>query len=201
MRFRPLLALAMLALIRSLSAGIDSSHRSVVPGPSPRFDLSVETAYLLGMFANPHGYEVNANFLTARMRWGDFTDHPGIFRGYNQLYFSAEVQPIIRGVENRYLGLNLGLRYNFGRAGSRLTPYFSGGLGLGFIDSKADNFGSQGQDLTFNILTAAGISYKFTDRLSGQVGLLYEHFSNAGLTEPNPSLNLLGPQLGFTCSF
>lgn len=177
-----------------------SSSNFSVDGP-PRFELSIESAYLLGVFGNPHSYEVSANLLTARLRWGDFTERAGIFRGYNQVYLSAEAQPIIRGVENQYFGMNLGLRYNFGRAGNRLTPYFSGGLGLGFIDSNADDFGSQGQDFTFNILTAAGVSYKLTDRLSGQVGLLYEHFSNAGQTDPNPSLNLLGPQLGFTYSF
>jgi hypothetical protein len=167
----------------------------------PRFEFSIESAYLLGFANNPHSYEVSANFLTARVRWGDFTEREGFFRGYNQIYFSAEAQPIIRGIENHYFGMNVGLRYNFGHAGSRFTPYFSGGLGLGFIDSNADNFGSQGQDFTFNVLAAAGVSCKLTDRLNGQVGLLYEHFSNAGLTNPNPSLNLLGPQLGFTYSF
>jgi hypothetical protein len=167
----------------------------------PRYEFSIESAYLLGVFANPHSYEINANFLTARLRWGDFTEQSGILRGYNQIYFSAEAQPIIRGVENHYFGMNVGLRYNFGRAGSRFMPYFSGGLGFGFIDSNADNVGSQGQDFTFNVLTAAGVSYKMSDRLSGQVGLLYQHLSNAGLTDPNPSLNLLGPQVGFTYSF
>jgi opacity protein-like surface antigen len=182
-------------------AAASSSSPTLAGESPPTFELSIESAYLLGIFGNPHSYEVNANFLTARVRWGDWTDRPGFFRGYNQVYFSAEAQPIIRGIENHYFGLNIGLRYNFDRAGSRFTPYFSGGLGLGFIDSNADNFGSQGQDFTFNILIAAGVSYRFSDRLSSQVGLLYEHFSNANQTNPNPSLNLLGPQLGFTYSF
>lgn len=168
---------------------------------APRFEVATESAYLLGIFGNPHSYEVNANFLTARLRWGTFLDSPGIFRGYNQIYLSLEGEPIVRGIENRYFGMNLGLRYNFARPGARLIPYFSGGLGLGWIDSNADNFGSQGQDFTFNILTAAGVSYRFTDRVSGQLGLLYQHFSNAGQTDPNPSLNLLGPQLGFSVTF
>lgn len=204
MRFhRALISLLVLCAIRPVLAGdaATPASREINPVSPPAFEISVESAYLLGIFGNPHSYELNANFLTARVRWGDFTERPGLFRGYNQVYFSAEAQPILRGVENHYFGINLGLRYNFGRAGSRLTPYFSGGVGLGFIDSNSDNFGSQGQDFTFNILTAAGVSYKFNDRLSGQMGLLYEHFSNAGQTNPNPSLNLLGPQLGFTFSF
>ncbi len=201
MKLGPLIVICF-AFVSSLFAGSEPGvGREVLDAEPPRFEFSTESAYLLGVFGNPHSYEVNADFLTARTRWGDWTDRPGLFRGYNQIYFSAEAQPIIRGVENHYFGLNVGLRYNFGRAGSRLMPYFSGGLGLGFIDSNADTFGSQGQDFTFNILTAAGVSYKFSDRFSGQLGLLYEHFSNAEQTDPNPSLNLLGPQLGFTLSF
>jgi Lipid A 3-O-deacylase (PagL) len=204
MRLRRLLSImAILVLAHLACAGnaYDLSQGSLFGEQPERFDFSIESAYLLGVFGNPHSYEVNANFLTARMRWGDFTERPGIFRGYNQVYFSAEAEPIIRGIENHYFGINLGLRYNFGRSSARLRPYFSGGLGLGFIDSNPDNFGSQGQDFTFNILSAAGVSYRFSEHFNGQLGLLYEHFSNAGQTDPNPSLNLLGPQLGFTYSF
>jgi hypothetical protein len=33
------------------------------------------------------------------------------------------------------------------------------------------------------------------------VGALYQHLSNGGQTDPNPSLNLFGPQLGVSYSF
>lgn len=198
-----LLLLLVLAMARSTFAGAEDSplRTHLATDTIPRCEFSLESAYLLGVFGNPHSYEINANFLTARVRWGDWTEREGILRGYNQVYFSAEAEPLIRGVENHYFGVNLGVRYNFGRSGSRFTPYFSGGLGAGFIDSNADNIGSQGQDFTFNILTAAGVSYKLNARLTGQLGLLYQHLSNANQTNPNPSLNLLGPQLGFTLSF
>ena len=85
--------------------------------------------------------------------------------------------------------------------GRRLNPYISGGLGLGWIDSHANIFGGQGQDFTFNILTAAGISYKANDHWKIDIGVLYQHLSNGGQTDPNPSLNLVGPQIGVTYSF
>ena len=84
---------------------------------------------------------------------------------------------------------------------SRFIPYFSGGLGLGWIDSNPDNFGSQGQDFTFNILMAAGVSYKLGEQWKVDVGILYQHLSNGGQTDPNPSLNLLGPQIAIRYSF
>ncbi len=93
------------------------------------------------------------------------------------------------------------MRYNFVRPGSRLVPYFSGGLGLGWIDSRPEIRGAQGQDFTFNILTAAGISYKMTEHWKLNAGILYQHLSNGGQTDPNPSLNLLGPQVGLSYSF
>jgi len=167
----------------------------------PRFDFAIESAYLFGAFNPPRNYEISADFLTARMRWGNYLDREGFFRGYNQVYFSFLAEPIIRGIENHYFGMNLGLRYNFVRHGSRFVPYFSAGVGLGWIDSQPEQFGGQGQDFTFNILSAMGVSYHFSDRFSGQVGVLYQHFSNAGQTDPNPSLNLFGPQVGFTFSF
>ncbi len=167
----------------------------------PSLEIAAETAYLWGSLANPNSYEVGAQFITARMRWGTIQSD-SFMRGYNQIYFLAMAQPFFRGPENYYFGVSAGFRYNFvRRPGARLVPYISGGVGLGWIDSHADVFGAQGQDFTFNILSAAGVSYRVNDNLKVSVGGLYEHFSNAGQTSPNPSLNLFGPQVGVTYSF
>jgi len=186
-----------------IQAGNDfPSRRLRDPGQLdvPSWEIAAETAYLWGSLANPNSYEVGAQFITARMRWGAI-ESDGFMRGYNQVYFLAMAQPFFRGPENFYYGISAGLRYNFVQPGSRFTPYISGGVGLGWIDSHAEVFGAQGQDFTFNILAAAGVSYKVNDRLKVTVGGLYEHFSNAGQTDPNPSLNLFGPQVGVTYSF
>ena len=84
---------------------------------------------------------------------------------------------------------------------ARFVPYISGGVGGGWIDSHANIPGAQGQDFTFNILSAAGISYMVNDHWKLDVGALYQHLSNGGQTDPNPSLNLFGPQVGVTYSF
>jgi opacity protein-like surface antigen len=165
-----------------------------------RFEFAVESGYLFGAFNPPVRYEIGAEFLTARIRWG-VVQHDNWLRGYNQFYVSAIAEPIFRGIENHYFGLNLGMRYNFVRPRSRLVPYISGGLGLGWIDSHPEIPGGQGQDFTFNILTAAGISYSVNNQWKVNVGALYQHLSNGGQTDPNPSLNLFGPQVGVTYSF
>lgn len=188
-------------LITVARAGSETaSTRMTEDLDAPRFEISAESAYLMGIIGNPNSYEIGAQFITGRMRWGPArTD--GWLRGFNQVYFLLMAEPIFRGPEDYYYGISTGLRYNFVRPGARLIPYVSGGVGAGFIDSHANVSGAQGQDFTFNILTAAGIAYKINDHWKANLGVLYQHLSNGGQTDPNPSLNLLGPQVGINFSF
>jgi opacity protein-like surface antigen len=178
-------------------AGAGSASEEFNP---QRFDIALESGYLFGAINPPASYEIGAEFLTARVRWG-IVDRESWLRGYNQFYVSAIAEPIFRGIENHYFGVNFGFRYNFVQSRCRLVPYISGGLGLGWIDSHPEIPGGQGQDFTFNILSAAGISYSVNDHWKVNVGALYQHLSNGGQTDPNPSLNLFGPQMGVTYSF
>jgi lipid A 3-O-deacylase len=166
----------------------------------PRFEVAFQSAYLLGVFGNPDNYEIAPQFLAGRIRWG-VNDSDNWARGYNQFCLTLIAEPIIRGIENHYFGVNFGGRYNFVQRNWRIVPYFSGGLGLGWIDSNPDMRGSQGQDFTFNILTGAGFSYQIDEHWKVDVGAQYQHLSNGGQTDPNPSLNLIGPQVGVSYSF
>jgi len=165
-----------------------------------RIEFALETGYLFGAINPPTDYQIGALFLTERIRWGVIrTDN--WLRGYHQFYISAIAEPIFKGIENYYFGFNVGFRYNFVQPHSRFVPYISGGVGAGGIDSHPEVPGGQGQDFTFNILSAAGISYMVNDQWKVDVGALYQHLSNGGQTDPNPSLNLFGPQVGVSYSF
>jgi len=198
--FRALIVLAFALASHAFAGPAISSLASVDQLNPPGFELAVESGYLLGFINSPHSYEIGAEFLTGRVRWG-VMDRDDWLRGYNQFYLSAIAEPIFRGIENHYFGFNFGLRYNFLPRGSRFIPYVSGGLGLGWIDSHASIPGAQGQDFTFNILSAIGVSYRLNAHWNLNAGALYQHLSNGGQTDPNPSLNLLGPQVGATYSF
>lgn len=197
---RSLIFVFALVAVTSRAGTTVSTTASDAPLDPPRFEMALESAYLLCWLDNPHGYEIPAEFITARMRWG-VIDKDAWYRGYQQFYLSGMIEPFVRGVENFYWGMDFGLRYNFVPRNSRWSPYLSGGVGLGWIDSNAAVGGSQGQDFTFNILAAGGISYRVNDRWKVDGGFLYQHLSNAGQTSPNPSLNLLGPQLSVSYSF
>ncbi|MEO8440136.1 MAG: acyloxyacyl hydrolase [Spartobacteria bacterium] len=167
----------------------------------PQWEFATETAYLLSFIGNPNNYEIGAQFFTGRLRWGVNRDDQSIFRGYNQFYLLGMAEPIFRGPENRYFGISVGFRHVFVRPGWRLQPYASGGVGAGFIDSTDAFRQGQGQDFTFNILTQAGVDYLVNEHWKVNVGAIYQHLSNGGQTDPNPSLNLIGPQIGVTFSF
>ena len=200
---RALSACAFLLSWSQISGGIEQPRVATTTEEldPQRFEFALESGYLFGAINPPADYQILTEFLTARIRWGAIRGNNWL-RGYNQFYFSAMAEPILQGIENHYFGFNLGVRYNFVvRPGSRLVPYISGGVGAGWIDSHPEIPGGQGQDFTFNILSAAGISYSVNDHWKVNVGALYQHLSNGGQTDPNPSLNLFGPQLGVNYSF
>lgn len=192
----------LLALASWAQASTDriSTHFSSDTVTAPSFEVSAETAYLVGIIGNPNSYEIPAQFFTARWRWG-VVERDSWLQGYNQVYATFMAEPFVRGPEDYYYGISLGFRYNFAKPGARFVPYVSGGVGLGWLDSHANIYGAQGQDFTFNILTATGVSYQVNDHLKINAGVLYQHLSNGGQTDPNPSVNLLGPQIGVTYSF
>jgi hypothetical protein len=194
-------AIIAIGLASSVRAGSESAppQRVIDPLDAPSFEMAAETSYLLGTFGNPNSYEIGAQFITARWRIAA-TKSDSWLRGYHQFYVLGMAEPVFRGPENHYFGISTGFRYNFVQPGARWIPYISGGVGLGWIDST-DTFGGQGQDFTFNVLSAAGISYKLNNHWKASGGILYQHLSNGGQTDPNTSLNLFGPQVGLTYSF
>ena len=61
-----------------------------------RFELAVESAYLFGVINPPRDYQIGAEFITARVRWGVMRNDSWL-RGYNQFYVSAVAEPIFPG--------------------------------------------------------------------------------------------------------
>ena len=161
--------------------------------------MSAETAYMWGVIGNPNSYEIGAQFITARWRIPLLSRR--MAARLPSILCSRHGGADLSRPENYYYGISVGLRYVFVQPGSRLGFYISSGVGLGWIDSHADQFGAQGQDFTFNILAAVGVTYRINERWQLSGGALYQHLSNGGQTDPNHSLNLLGPQLGATWSF
>lgn len=89
-------------------------------------------------------------------------------------------------------GALAGLRYTM-RRGSRLQPYFEGGLGVGSLD-----FGlrDQADGICFFIQTSLGLRWAVSSRFALLAAATWQHASNAKINPPNPGLDTLGLQLG-----
>ena len=122
----------------------------------------------------------------------------GTFAVRSTLTLLAE--SIYSGPETHYFGFAARPSLEWWPESEKYYFYFSPGGGVGTLDSRGVE-GGQGQDFTLNILVDGGIGIFLNDQTALKLGVQYHHFSNGGQTEPNPGLNLLGPQLGVSVFF
>jgi lipid A 3-O-deacylase len=100
-----------------------------------------------------------------------------------------------QGPESRYVGFSGSPSIEWwNRAGT--WSFFTGaGGGCGWIDSRAVP-GAQGQDFTLNWFIRGGVEHVTARNLRLSAGILYQHLSNGGRTDPNPGIDALGFTLG-----
>jgi opacity protein-like surface antigen len=91
-------------------------------------------------------------------------------------------------------GLAALLKYNF-QTGTRWTPYLVGGGGVSFASHRLPHGGTN-----FNFVPEGGVGlqYAITPRSLLGVEWRFQHFSNADISPPNPSLNMSLFLLGFS---
>lgn len=155
------------------------------------FDVGHQLNYTLA----PQVLSVNWNL--------DEIGNSGWLRGNTQFKFSALLDPVITGPENRFLGFAAGPQYNFIQPGSNWVPFVGARVGIGFIDSTNVKY-AQGQDFCFTFIVTSGVRYYFSDRWSMGFEGFYEHISNGGLSEPkrmNNGLDAVGPEISVSCAF
>jgi opacity protein-like surface antigen len=136
----------------------------------------------------------------------------GIFRGYTEFFFRGYWNQIVNGPENRIVGASFGPRYNFVQPGWKVVPFAEAGVGFGFIDSNPtygtgghnDHPRGMGQDFNFTFSVAIGARYDIDDTWYVRTSVFYQHFSNAGLSEPthnNRAIDSVGPELAIGANF
>jgi len=136
----------------------------------------------------------------------DDVGNPGWRRGNTEWITSAYFHPVWDGTESRFLGGAFGPRYNFVQEGWKVIPYLGAQVGFGFTDSRNNAAlpGAQGQDFVFTFMVETGVRYQVNETIDLSLGALYQHFSNAGLSEPaqtNYGLDVLGPTMAIHFKF
>lgn len=196
-----LLLVPCASALAGTSAGKSSGLISPAPDPAGEWALDFETGALWRASNNTFlNYTVLPQMISLRT-----PAHIRLDLGEGELTvrarFTLLAEAIAEGPETAYLGFSASpsLEYWFSKGGPNCL-YASVGGGVGWIDSQ-DVPGGQGQDFTLNWFAAAGFRHYFSPTFSMNAGLMFQHWSNGGATDPNPGLDALGPVLGATWHF
>src|SRR2546430_13602424 len=101
-------ALAACALILNCMRAFGGAEQSRVATATEefnpqRFEFAIESAFLFGAINPPASYEIAAELLTARVRWGAVSSESCV-RGYHQFYVSAVLERVFRGIAHHHFG-------------------------------------------------------------------------------------------------
>jgi hypothetical protein len=166
-----------------------------------KLSISFESAAFFDV-GNKNDYVIAPQILTFGWQLDD-VGNQGWLRGNTEFLFSAFYHQVIDGPENRFVGAAFGPRYNFVQEGSRWIPYVEARVGFCFTDST-DVPNAQGQDFCLTFMVGTGVRYLIDPHWQLSAGVLYQHISNGGLSEPartNNGLDAVGPKLGLHYQF
>ncbi len=142
--------------------------------------------------------ELNTVDGAARLGWMLFDPSGTNFlRGNLELMVEVAGGGIVSGPGNVLTDVALLFRYNFVQPGAKFVPYIQLGGGGSYNDAYHDQEQRLlGQAFEFNLQSAIGVRYLFSDRCGAFLEGGWRHNSNAGLASRNLGLNQFGGLLG-----
>lgn len=170
------------------------------------WSLEIGSGYLVSdVRTDLPGYDLVPAFITASTVVDEVGNDKllgGVLRGNTEFFFKGFGIAVVHGIESRFVGIDLGPRYNFVQPGWKWVPFIDGNVGFAFTDSRGVTTSrgqiGQGQDFCFNFGITLGTTYNITDDLFVRFSAIYTHFSNSGLSEPdrkNRALDGAGPEI------
>lgn len=205
------------AIARVEPSGEPTSPKAAPPTTSlyhkGQWDISLESAYLFKVVNNPLTaiggdytknkipYRLATQILAARYQ---LTEPAGPFflRGSLEISGNFIYSAIIEGPEPFFVGLAVGLRYNFVQPESRIVPYLEFRGGPGYTDARARGKEyAQQEDFTFTYMMGAGLRYDLSQRVSISAGMADQHISNFYVTRPNYGFDAIGIHLGLNIRY
>ena len=87
---------------------------------------------------------------------------------------------------NAEIGNNFLIKIGFLPEGSKIQPYFKGGVGVVYITQHTRE---QGTQFNFNEYAGIGMHYFFKKNLALTAEFRWRHLSNAGIDSPNSGIN------------
>ena len=195
----------------------DQTPQQIAPEPNDRYrkgswDWSFEFAYTFVNIANPFhstidfhyrspnptDYEFATTTLGARYRFTG-VGGPWFLRGSAQLCGDIVATHLVSGPETYFIGMAIGMHYDFIQPGWRIVPYMDFRGGPGDIDASHKYQGQQ-NDLEFTYLWGIGLRYDLNSSTSLSAGALDQHLSDAWIVK-NYSVDSLGVSVRFEKKF
>lgn len=104
------------------------------------------------------------------------------------------------GPESHYIGVAGSPSLEWWARSGKWSLYTGAGGGFGVTNSKASE-GGLGQDFTLNWFIRGGFEHVIAANRRLSAGIMYQHLSNAGMSDPNPGIDALGFTLGYGWSY
>lgn len=100
------------------------------------------------------------------------------------------------GPESHYIGVSASPSIEWWDKTGLWSLFGGAGGGFGLIDAR-DVSGGQGQDFTLNWFIRGGIEHVMPGNARLTAGVMFQHMSNGGATDPNPGINTFGFMFGY----
>ena len=191
------LALMFLVTLATVSMGAPAAHAQ----PWTTKAITAETGLLWQVGKNtPLSYRLVPNQLTWRSarRFGRTLDDGSQLLVRDR--FTLLAMAVQQGPESHYIAFTASPSIEWWNKEGTWCWFGGAGGGFGWLDSQAVP-GAQGQDFTLNWFARAGIEWVSSRRGSWNAGLMFQHMSNGGQTNPNPGIDALGVTVGYAWSF
>jgi lipid A 3-O-deacylase len=100
-----------------------------------------------------------------------------------------------QGPESHYAGFSGSPSVEWWDKTARWSVFSGAGGGCGWVDARGVR-GGQGQDFTLNWFIRGGLEHVTARNIRLSAGIMYQHMSNGGRTDPNPGIDALGFTFG-----
>ena len=170
-----------------------------VPGPPwASRDLTAETGLLWNIgTGTPLAYRI----VPAQLSWRSKALLGHEFAGGSRIVARHRLTLIgdwiQQGPESHYVGFSGSPSIEWWDRTGTWSLFTGAGGGFGWTDSRGIR-GGQGQDFTLNWFIRAGLERVVAKNGRLVTGLLYQHLSNGGQTNPYPGIDALGFTLGWS---
>lgn len=192
--------LTKLVLLWSVLAAAHAAEAG--PGqPWASRDLTVETGLLWNVGT---GTPLSYRIVPAQLSWRSRALLAHEFAGGSRLVVRHRLTLLAdwiqQGPESHYVGFSGSPSVEWWDRTGTWSLFTGAGGGFGLIDSRGIR-GGQGQDFTLNWFIRGGLERVVAANGRVSTGIMYQHMSNGGQTEPNPGIDALGLTLGYSWRF